>query len=270
MTESTERFTVLILSVLLGILISFTSLSGFMTPDFYEAESLNWQVQSIGQDLINVFIILPFLLTSAYYVYKGSLNALLLWAGAILYIIYTYVIYCFNVHFNVFFLQYCFILGLSIYVLLYIIYSKINSYSSNDSRRWINKITALYFIILSVLFYILWLSEIIPSVLTHSVPKTITDAGLFTNPVHVLDLSVLLPGIFITGILLFKQKRTAWFLAPLILTFLLLMDITIALLTLVMVDKGVSDDIFVAYIMIGLAVVSVILLAVNLKNNKQL
>lgn len=264
------RSTVLIVSLVLGILISFTSTNGFMSPGFYGAESLNWQAQSIGQDLINVFIILPFLLISAYYVYKGSSNALLLWSGTILYIIYTYVIYCFNIHFNEFFLQYCFILGLSIYALLYIFYSKNNFYSSPKSGRWTDKITALYFLILSLLFCLLWLSEILPAVLDHSVPKTITDAGLFTNPVHVLDLSVLLPGIFITGILLYKQKPIAYFLSPVLLTFIFLMDMTIAILTLVMADKGVSKDISVSYIMSGFAVVSVILLSLNLKNNKQL
>jgi hypothetical protein len=270
MTESMQRSTVLILSLLLGILILFTSLNGFMSPDFYKAESSNWQAQAIGQDLINVFIILLFLLISAYYVYKGSSNALLLWAGTILYIIYTYVIYCFTIHFNEFFLQYCFILGTSIYILLYIFYSKSNLCSSNKSKRRISKITALYFLILALLFCFLWLSEVLPAVLAHSVPKTIKDAGLFTNPVHVLDLSVLLPGIFITGILLLKQKRIAWFLAPLILTFLFLMDITIAVLTLVMADKGFSNDVSVAYVMSVLALISAVLLSLNLKNNKQL
>ena len=41
----------------------------------------------------------------------------------------------------------------------------------------------------------LWLSELIPASLSGEVPKSVTDAGLWVNPIHVLDLAVLLPGL---------------------------------------------------------------------------
>lgn len=44
---------------------------------------------------------------------KGSVKAFLVWSGVPLYLIYAYVIYAFDIHFNRLFLVYVAILGLS-------------------------------------------------------------------------------------------------------------------------------------------------------------
>jgi hypothetical protein len=57
------------------------------------------------------------LFIAAYFVNKGSVKAFLVWSGVLLYLIYAYVIYAFDVHFNSLFLVYIAILGLSFYAL---------------------------------------------------------------------------------------------------------------------------------------------------------
>jgi hypothetical protein len=61
-------------------------------------------------------------------------------------------------------------------------------------------------------------------------PAQLSDTGLFTNPVHVLDISVVLPSILLTAIALLKRWRIAYLLVPSLLTFTVLMNITIAFL----------------------------------------
>ena len=58
------------------------------------------------------------LFIAAYFVNKGSVKAFLVWSGVLLYLIYAYVIYAFDVHFNSLFLVYVAILGLSFYALV--------------------------------------------------------------------------------------------------------------------------------------------------------
>ena len=116
---------ILALSFPLAILVIVASYSGLCIPDTYSQETVNWTVQAIGQDTINLFLITPFLMITSWLASKKNRIALLLWSGGIFYLIYTFVIYCFAVHFNQMFLVYCLILGLSFYSFLYFLCSHI-------------------------------------------------------------------------------------------------------------------------------------------------
>ena len=122
------------------------------------------------------------------------------------------------------------------------------------------KTIGYFLIVLAGMFYILWLSEIIPATLNKTIPKSITESGLITNPVHVLDLSVLLPGLIIVAISLLKRKPLGMLLAPVVLTFAFLMDLAIALMVIVMKMKGIETDISGAFVMGLLALFILILL----------
>ena len=259
------RITFLILSCIVCILICIGSYSGLAADDFYGKETANWKAQSIGQDMINLFLICPFLLVTAVMMLLKKEYAMYLWAGALSYLIYTYLIYCFNIHFNNYFIVYCSILGLCFYLFIYFIYFQIQKSTIKFEKRNTDKLNAIYFIIISIAFYFLWLLDIIPAILDNSIPQGVREVGLFTNPVQVIDLSIFLPGIFITGMLLLNQKPLGRLFSPILLTFFILMDFTIALLTIVMAKEGVSSGYTVAYVMAFLALFSLGLLLRTLK-----
>jgi len=254
-----DRKWVLLLSTPLGILLVIVSCIGMM-PGFYNAETLNWKTQSLAQDQVDLFLVFPSLLFSSLLVYRNRPKAILFWGGTVLYIAYTFVIYCFSVHFNSLFLLYCLCLGLSFYASLFFLLSCLKNNPVSLSNQRLNRMTGVYFIIIAMLFYGLWLSEILPAIFQNAVPKTITDAGLFTNAVHVLDLSVLLPALFCTGILLLKNNSFARSLAPALLFFFILMDLTIAYLALAMEKEGLGEGSPVAFAMGILAALSLGLL----------
>ncbi|HMQ61272.1 MAG TPA: hypothetical protein PKE06_11435 [Flavilitoribacter sp.] len=250
----------------LAALVIFAGVTGLVTPGFYSAETLNWEAQGIGQDMIDLFLITPVLIISAWMAWRGSKAGLLFWAGAIFYLIYTFAIYCFAVHFNSLFLIYCLVLGLSFYGFL----AFLISYSGEPTTDWPTgripvRLTAWFLISIAGLFYLLWLSEVVPATLGNQTPDSLVQTGLFTNPVHVLDLSVCLPGLILTGILLLKNKPMGRMLAPVMLTFCILMDITIGSLVVVMNRHGIEGGWFLTVIMGGLAGVSAVLLWLNLK-----
>jgi hypothetical protein len=53
-----------------------------------------------------------------------------------------------------------------------------------------------------LLFALLWFSQDIPAIVGGKAPQSVTQNGLLTNPVHVLDLGPYLPAMIITTLLL--------------------------------------------------------------------
>ena len=107
MEQDKQNKNILILSFLLAALIIFASSFGLLSKQIYSRETLNWTVQAVAQDSIDLFILTPLLLLSSFYIYNRNKIALLIWSGILLYLIYTFIIYCFAVHFNSLFLFYC-------------------------------------------------------------------------------------------------------------------------------------------------------------------
>jgi hypothetical protein len=267
---NTTSFTIPnILSTVIVLLILITSGTGILTPDFYSAETLNWRSQSIGQDIINIGIVVPVLILCIILNVRRNKYAGMMMAGIHLYLVYTFAIYCFDVHFNKMFLVYCVVLGLSFYAIAYFMYYKVKS---STDLIWGNalaiRVTAFYFIFIASIFTLLWLSRILPSIVISQTPDELKETGLLTNPVHILDLSIILPAFLITGILILKKHNLGYLLAPVLLMFALLMDLTIAELMVVMKHYGVISDISVSVVMMILAIISLTLLLLLITNEK--
>jgi hypothetical protein len=261
MQASTKRPPILWLSIPLVTIVAIASLYGLFTHDFYVRETPNWALQSRGQDLIDLVLVCPVLFMAAILIYRGSQKAMFVWAGTCLYLVYTFSIYAFAVHFNAMFLLYCLALGLAFYSMLYFItWLSKTDLTYNHSGHRVAKIIAIYFFIIAIAFMGLWLSTIIPDLRSTAIPSSLVETGVLTNPVHVIDLSVLLPGIFITGVLLWRRHPAGMALAPVILSFFVLMNITIGFLHMRMMQTGMVVTPVLVYVMGALALWSMYLL----------
>ncbi|MDH4211483.1 MAG: hypothetical protein OEV79_08545 [candidate division WOR-3 bacterium] len=257
------------LSFLVCILLVIVSCVGLLFPNTYSADTPSWTAQALGQDIFDLFLVVPFLLITVTFIRKRSRKALLMWSGAVLYLIYSFVIYCFAVHFNNLFIVYCSILGLSFYAFVYYLVSQLRRSATDWFGETVSvKSVGYYFIAISCIFYLLWLSEVVPSIMAGTIPKNIIEMGLLTNPVHALDLSITLPGILIVGILLLRRKTSGLLLAPSILIFMILMDITIGGLNIIMQIRGLEGNYIISMVMAVLALVSAWLLIRFLKSVK--
>jgi hypothetical protein len=248
-------------SIAIAVLIFIAGFTGISDAGLYVKETLEWQTESNGQDLLNVFFVIPVLLISAFFIKRGSKVALTVWAGTLIYLVYTFLIYCFSVHFNKLFLIYCAILGLSFYAILYFFYSqKYLHVAEKSDRPGLVRTIGVYFIILAIMCYLLWTSDVLSSIMHHTVPQSIAASGLYTNPVYVIDLSLFLPGLFLSGILLLTKKKPGFLLAPILLTFLVIMDATVAFLAWYMNEKGQNDNPSITYVMGGLAIITLLMM----------
>ncbi len=257
-----SRFTAAKFSLPLSAGIAISSWISMARPDFYHAETLPWQIQSKGQDIVDLFIAVPALLLTSLLVFRGYRQAMIVWAGVNLYLFYTYLIYCFDVHFNSLFLLYCLNLGLSFYSLVYVgpVLAR-NAIKIPEVRSGMIKTTSVYFIALGAGFYMLWLSQIVPWIGSGEIPQPLAALNLPTNPVHVIDLSLFLPAILLVGWLGLKKDRVGILLAPTMLTFLALMSLTIALLNYMLSHADPATGPGITWAMSGLTVFSLILLS---------
>ncbi|MBL7742199.1 MAG: hypothetical protein JNN00_01885 [Chitinophagaceae bacterium] len=261
---------IFLLSLLLSLLVIIANVSGLLFPDvLYAKETANWYAQCIGQDIADLLFALPALVISSLLTYRQNKKALLVWAGTLAYLIYTFTIYSFAVQFNSLFIVYCLALGLSVYLLLWFLLTHFN----RPVHTWFDekvpaKGTGWYLIIIACLFYLLWLSAIIPAIAGNRIPEELAQVGLPANPVHVIDLSVCLPGIFITGILLLKRHRLGYLLAPAVLTFFVIMDLSLGSLMIVIAWRGLASNPVLMGVMFALAVVSFVLLFLFMRSVK--
>lgn len=163
--------------------------------------------------------------------------------------------------------MYCLMLGSSLYSFILVILEL----TRMDVQNWFGdrapiRLTGVYLIFISALFFMLWLKAIIPAVLNDSIPKNVSDYNLLVNPVHVLDLSIVLPGLVVTAILLMKKRRLGFVLAPLMLVFLIILTIALAGMVMMTKARGITEDTSITIIFIVLAVISIVILYHFLKN----
>ena len=239
-----EDKTLIYLTILIVILIVTCSSIGIWHEQIYSKETVGWLSQCIGQDISNMFIISPILLVSVFYASKGNKIAKIIWIGTIIINVYTYVIYCFAVHFNFLFHVYCLILGLSIFSALIFFIKNINE----DFKNWFTQKTptktiGIFLFIVASMFTVLWLSDSLPAVLTNTTPENLIKDNLFTSPVQVLDFSFYLPLMFISSVMVIKKKTLGYILAPMMIVFIILTNVNIICLTVVTMQRTSSNNI---------------------------
>lgn len=261
---------ILLLTIPLAIFTAIVSYVGIFIENTYLKETVNYAAQGIGQDIVNLFVIVPVLLISSVFAYRENRFGLFLWSGTLFYMVYSYAIYCFALHFNNLFLVYCLIFGLSFYSLLYFF---VKSMKENISE-WFSenvpiKSISLFLFIIAGVFYFLWLSEIIPALINQKIPLSIIENGLLTNPVHVLDMAICLPALIITGVLLLKENAIGYLLVPMMLIFCILMSIAIVAMVFVMKMKGLTTDLFLTGIFGVISLVSITFLVNYMRKLKR-
>ena len=114
--SETGRWT-LWLSFPLAVLLAVASLGGMFLRSTYAAETRMQAALSIGNDWGNLVVIVPLLVIAAILALRGSVAARLVWTGTLAYLVYDFLNYAFEIHFNSMFLAYCGVLGLSFYAL---------------------------------------------------------------------------------------------------------------------------------------------------------
>lgn len=196
-----------VVSVLTLALAALASATGVFVPGFYRDAAV-LVPQARGQDLLTLFVALPALAVSLVAARRGSLRGYVLWLGVTGYLLYTYASYAVMTAFNELYLVYVGLFGLTLYTLVGGV-TRLDaaalkrSVGDHSTRPYV-----VYQLLLAGLVAALWLSEDLPAVLTGRVPESVAAVGLPVNPIHSLDLGVVLPAFVVSALLL--RRGRAW------------------------------------------------------------
>ncbi len=248
--------SVLAWSGVISLLVVLTSVAGLADPGVYGQETENWATQAKGQDLGNLLAVVVLVVAALRY-RKGSQLAARVWLGTLLYLIYAFIVYAVAVHLNYLFLVYVAVLGLSSWGVIFNV-NDVRGGGIQYPRGRPRTVAAWVLITTGVLFAGLWLSELVPALLTGTAPASLTDAGLWVNPIHVIDLSMVLPGFIVSGIAALKGREHGLFwLAPWLM-FSVLMGSSIIAAMVLMMGAGAADTVPAA-VMVSLVVAASLL-----------
>jgi len=226
------------LTIPIAILLAIATGSGVFISGLYR-DTPNLVAQAIGQDVITLVVTLPTLVIGAFLTSRGSQRARLVWLGGLVYTVYTYVGYAFDVRFNPLFLVYVALLGCSTYALIGgLVTTDWAGINAGFMERTPVKAVSIYLAVIAGLFYLLWLSETVPASLTGNLPQSLIDAGTPTNFVQVLDMAWMLPALAITAVSLWRKQPIGHTLAGALLTFFVLLSLAILSMVVFMVRAG--------------------------------
>jgi hypothetical protein len=102
----------------------------------------------------------------------------------------------------------------------------------DDARAWFGpdapvRLAGAIALLLGGAYFALWLSEIVPALASGAVPKSAAEIGFVTNPIHVLDLGIVLPAFVVGGAALLRHEPLGYWLAPTMLAFGAVIDVAL-------------------------------------------
>ena len=186
----------------------------------YKDMSAEVAPQGIAQDVVTLSIGIPLLLISLFFSRKGSLKGRFLLAGTLGYFLVTYLFYTVMGMYNVLFLGYVLLLSASFFAFAL----TMSSLNIEHLHACFNQATPVKFVGGFLLFNaiaiaLLWLSIIIPPLVSGTIVP-LEAAHYTTLIVQGLDLGILLPLAFLSGVLFIKKRPFGFLLAPVYIIFL--------------------------------------------------
>jgi hypothetical protein len=258
------------LTLIIATLVVLVSSLGVFVAQTYAKETKSWVVQAKGQDIANL-ISIPIFVGAMIFADRGPIQGLLVWLGILLFLIYAFVIYAFDVHYNGLFLAYIAVLGTSFYAFL----GRMVSFDADAFRKYFSANTrvqhaiSIFLVIVAVLFFIQWLSQDIPATLTNEAPADVVEINIPTNPVHVLDLGFFLPAMILTSVLLWKKRPIGHLFAVPLLVFNVFTGAGILFSNALMRQSGAAVSLIPDFIVGTVAAISILLAWLYLREMKK-
>lgn len=221
---STTRFGDLAAWPIAGLL-AVMSLAGLLAHASYAQELPAWAAQAAGQDWFDLLIAVPCLAICGDRARTGSPRWNVLLAGTYGYVVYELAIYLFAIHFSSLFFVYCATFGLAAFALIAVLGELTRRPEPVEPRA--ARLAGGWLVAIGGLFMLMWLLEDVPAVMRGQTPASLIETGLFTNPVHVIDLSFVLPAHVIAGVLLWRRRLRGAVYGPVLLAFGTLMSASI-------------------------------------------
>ncbi len=191
--------SIYILSLIIAVLMAVSSLAGILYQSviYPSAELLG---TFMSNDVVNLFIGLPIIVGSMYLAMRKKLIGLLLWPGALFFVLYNYLVYVLAMPFNLAFLLDLVLVALSLYTIIALVAS---IDGESVKKKLVGKVHEKISGVVLVGMGILFLFQVVGVMIVALANQTsITGTEL---ALHVSDF-LYSPALVIGGILLWRRK----------------------------------------------------------------
>lgn len=280
--------TILILSTLIGLLALLAAGLGVLwagTADpfpittvrgeavllsghrLYTYDSVSIVAQAVAQDWVTLLLGIPLLGVSAWLFAQGRLRGQLLLTGTLGFFLYTYASYAFGSAYNELFLVYVALFSLSLFAFVLAMMSiDVVQLTDRFSERLPRRLIAGFLFLLGGFLLLAWLGRIVPGLLSGEPPLGLeSNTTLF---IQVLDLGLIVPVAFLTGVLLWRRRAWGYLLASIVLVKGFTLSISVSAMALNMLLSGVAISPVELVVFPTLTVIGIGCTAVLLKNVK--
>jgi hypothetical protein len=206
----------------------------------YYWDTVSSAAQMQANDFVTLVLGLPLLAVSFWLARLGSLRGRLMLAGALGFILYTYITMCFGAHYNPLFLLYVALFSLSLFAFVLALLdidlrTLPTHFTEKLPRRWI----AGTLFIAAAFIALAWIGRIATTFTSGAIPTLENTTSMF---IQVMDLGIIVPACVLSGILLLRRSAWGYLLTAVGLVKFMTLGISVSLMGLNMARVGTPDS----------------------------
>lgn len=217
-----------------------SSLLGLLRQGHY-ADPASLVVRTRVEDLLILVFAVPVLVLGLRFASGQSPRGRIVWLGSLAYLAYVWLSRAGMLAINDFFLGYIALVALSVFTLIGgIVTTDPRRISRRLAGRVPRRLFAGILLLTSIGLAALWLSDIVPATLAGTTPLGIQEFGPRGAITYVLDLGLLVPSYAIGAFLLWERTPWGYVTTGVLLVLAALIAPTLAAITIVDLQQGVS------------------------------
>ena len=195
-----------VLSSIVAVASVVASVAGLVIKDLYQDDSAWASAALRGGDLVTLVVAAPTIVVAMVLASRGSSRARLVWIGALAYTLYNFAFYVFGAAFNDLFLVHVIAFSSSIFALIATMTALDASAIARRYRaRVLVRAVAALLVLVGVVFASLWSYFSIDYAVTGRLSLGAAPLqGM--HLVFAIDLSLMVPGMTLAGVLLWRRR----------------------------------------------------------------
>jgi hypothetical protein len=171
-----------------------------------------------GTALVVALVAVPVLVMAMWLTSRGSRRALVLWLGAVGYLLYNAIMFLFATPYNRLFPAYLLMFSLALWSIgAVLVQTDVPAFFRHVTSPLPRRSIAVYAWVVATLNALVWLKTMIPTLTKDSPGSFLLGSGMTTNVVYVQDLAIWIPAMAVAALGLWRGSPWGYLLTSSIL-----------------------------------------------------